>query len=702
MKKQNGKNRTKMCVVVAIIFLYALLFFVLRNKLVITPDFVGSDAFHVNYSLKHYLSSSLRAGQFPFWTDLIQGGFPLFAEGQIGALFIPNIIASFICNSSSIYFFLLLVSVLFLTLGMFFLFQQEEVSLIASLLLSLNFAWIGSITFAWVHLTIIQTFSLVPFLYLIYFKWIKTRKHLYGFILSLLLSQMYFAGNIQIVFISLLGMGVYSLFNKNRKEIIGGLVLWVGLGTLFAFPQLLPSYQLHTLSSRSEVRGYAFAVSVPFKVQNLLGYIFYDHMGNPKTGSYPLLWNKEGIFWENTPYVGLLFFCAFILSLIYAIKVKTKDNTYIPYLLVAFFFVLLALGDSSPIYFLFDLFPFTLFRVTGRFLFIASLFVFLAMGILMKIALKSKRFILLICLLLLVNFFQLVYVAFDYNLLADEKKIVNSITSFVNKLPNKSSLYMVGLNDAWLSKLKSAGWNTKVAVKDFTYLYQFPLSNSNLLSGTPSLNQGNVGLTLRRADTVSTYLESMLKDANLSLEKRNNGLSLYNVGTVISFNSKKINTYKVDAIVHGATSSRLYIPERLKKVEYMSDINMFLSEGAISEQNGIVENHPTVLQEKQNIRVLKSTYTDQLVEATVYAKKDGFLVFKKSWYPEWSAFVDGRAVPLYKTNINHMGIDIPSGRHSLKLLYIPRAFLMGGAIGIGSFLLCAIFLIRKRVKKNEG
>jgi len=701
MGNQNKKNKRLFLAILLIFFVHIVLFFLLRNKIIITPDFVGSDAFHVNYSLKQYLSSSFRQGRFPFWTDLIQGGFPIFAEGQMGALFIPNSIAVLVCGTSGIYPFLLTTSIFFLTLGMFILLKNEEVPIIASLLLSLNFAWVGSVIFGWVHLTILQSFSLVPFLYIFYCQWIKTQNNKYGFMLSLLLSQMFFAGNVQIVFISALSLILCSLFHKEERKKFPMLLLWLGLGTIFALPQLLPSYQLHNLSSRSELSGYSFAVSVPFKIKSLLGFILYGFMGNPKYGTYPLNWREQGIFWENTPYVGMLFFIPFIFLLIYNIWTKTKEKRHITYLFISLLFICLALGDSSPFYFIFDLFPFTLFRATGRFLLITIFFMFFSMGFLMKVVRKLRPIFFVICALLFLNFIHLTYVAFDYNLLLDEHSFLNLVTHTPNKLKSDSSIYILGFNDIWTSQLKKSGWATKKEAQIFAHLSQLPYPNSNLISSIPSWNQGNVGLTLRRSDAVSGYLDSILKDKEVDSEKRKNALSLYGVGTIITLSPTKTNDFDVTYSIVNGVSNHIYVPERLKKVEYVSEINSFLNENGISEQKGIVENHVSIEQNKKNVTISSLKYSEQSISARYQAKKDGFLVFKKNWYPEWKVFIDNKEVATYRTNISYIGVEVPSGYHTIELIYVPKTFYMGVVLGVGSFLCCVGFFLIKKFKKNE-
>jgi len=53
--------------------------------MLVTPDYGLSDVWNFNYPLKNLLSESLKQGKIPFWTDMIGNGFPIAAEGQIGA-----------------------------------------------------------------------------------------------------------------------------------------------------------------------------------------------------------------------------------------------------------------------------------------------------------------------------------------------------------------------------------------------------------------------------------------------------------------------------------------------------------------------------------------------------------------------------------------------------------------------------------------
>src|SRR5262249_61048348 len=55
----------------------------------------------------------------------------------------------------------------------------------------------------------------------------------------------------------------------------------------------------------------------------------------------------------------------------------------------------------------------------------------------------------------------------------------------------------------------------------------------------------------------------------------------------------------------------------------------------------------------------------------VTAPADGFLLVADTWYPGWTASVDGRAAPLYRANIAVRGVPVPSGTHDVPFTYHP-------------------------------
>ena len=68
----------------------------------------------------------------------------------------------------------------------------------------------------------------------------------------------------------------------------------------------------------------------------------------------------------------------------------------------------------------------------------------------------------------------------------------------------------------------------------------------------------------------------------------------------------------------------------------------------------------------------------------------------------WSAFVDGKKVPIYKANGLFMGIPLEAGEHEIQLTYRSPYLYEGLAVtltAIAAFILLKIFLRRRRTKE---
>jgi len=64
-----------------------------------------------------------------------------------------------------------------------------------------------------------------------------------------------------------------------------------------------------------------------------------------------------------------------------------------------------------------------------------------------------------------------------------------------------------------------------------------------------------------------------------------------------------------------------------------------------------------------------------------------FLVLLDSYYPGWSAFVDGNEVAIRRANYAFRAIPVPAGKHRVEFVYKPRLFFTG----LGITLLAAAF-----------
>jgi hypothetical protein len=99
-----------------------------------------------------------------------------------------------------------------------------------------------------------------------------------------------------------------------------------------------------------------------------------------------------------------------------------------------------------------------------------------------------------------------------------------------------------------------------------------------------------------------------------------------------------------------------------------------------------------------NARVLTSKFTTQRVDIEVEASEPSLVVVAQTWYHNWRAFVVDRPVPLLRANHAFQAIQVPAGRHHVRLAYEDLAFQFGAAVSICMAANCFICLrlLRKR------
>lgn len=70
----------------------------------------------------------------------------------------------------------------------------------------------------------------------------------------------------------------------------------------------------------------------------------------------------------------------------------------------------------------------------------------------------------------------------------------------------------------------------------------------------------------------------------------------------------------------------------------------------------------------------------------------GYLVLANTWYPGWSAEVDGESQPLYRANLSFMAVALPDGGGEVTIRYLPTINLLGMVISFMA-LSCTLVLI---------
>lgn len=94
------------------------------------------------------------------------------------------------------------------------------------------------------------------------------------------------------------------------------------------------------------------------------------------------------------------------------------------------------------------------------------------------------------------------------------------------------------------------------------------------------------------------------------------------------------------------------------------------------------------------VRILE--YAPNRVRLQTDSPSGGLLASSETHYPGWRATIDNRAAPILYANAAFRGIDVPAGRHTIEMRYLPRTMLWGAAISAIAWLALALSKMKKR------
>lgn len=84
-----------------------------------------------------------------------------------------------------------------------------------------------------------------------------------------------------------------------------------------------------------------------------------------------------------------------------------------------------------------------------------------------------------------------------------------------------------------------------------------------------------------------------------------------------------------------------------------------------------------------------SSYTPNRIMLTTESSCATTLLSSEVWYPGWTATIDGKNVSIYKEKDVFRALFVSPGTHTVVYRYVPRIFLFGAVMSLGTLLLCA-------------
>jgi hypothetical protein len=363
--------------------------------------FVG-DISRLYYPQRTIYAAGLRQGQLPFWTPDALAGYPIFAEGETGALYPLNLLLYRLLPIDLALNYSIILNFVLAGWAMYAWARVLNLRPTAALLAAITFAASGFTVSRVNHLSIIAAIPWLPATLATVEMTLRSRnpfsrrKRFSGWLTwailgSLALAFQFLAGHPQVSLMTVLAVLAYGVFRAWPGRHVGtgrggdaetfsvsrlhrvpaslylrawlagvGLVTgMVVLGGLLAAAQLVPTWELTSLSQRAGGLTGSFFTSFSWHPGLLITLFYPFPFGNP----YP----KVSI--ELATYLGILP----LLLVGWAIWRRRGPRVWF-FVGLALVALLLAFGEYNPAYRLLSRVPlFNLFRVPARFWYLTTL-----------------------------------------------------------------------------------------------------------------------------------------------------------------------------------------------------------------------------------------------------------------------------------------------------------------------------------------
>ena len=342
--------------VITVVFVITLF---LWKFIILKESFLLGDysAQHIPWS--RFLADSLANLSLPLWTPYMHSGFPILAEGQIGALYPPNLIMYFFLPYKIAYTYNILLHFVLSGIFMYIYVREVGMSMAAATVTVIAFLFgsaYGGCFYSIMSLKVLVWFPLLLFLTE---KLFKKEEMLYGILIGIVVSVQILAGYLQFALYSIIFSTLYFIvhlcfyhlkdrgFKKSTR-----IAFFYLIGAFVAFglsaAQLFATVELSQFSSRQGL-GIEFSMLGSYTPLGLIQLLF------PRC-----TFASGGLL-----YIGIL---PFFLSLVVVFYKKDRFSWF--FIFLTLFSLILAFGEYSPLYaFIIKAIGFYGLRVPAKFLF---------------------------------------------------------------------------------------------------------------------------------------------------------------------------------------------------------------------------------------------------------------------------------------------------------------------------------------------
>lgn len=320
------------------------------------------DHWEQHYPWAFLMAKSLKLGILPFWTPLIQCGFPIVAESQMGLFYLPNMVFYSLLPFRWAYAYMNVFHFCATALGTLLYARRIGLNSWGSFTAAMIFVFGAGYGGAYYNITSLKTLAWLPWVLWSFEAFYRSKRWRYAALAAGFMALAILAGYLQVAALMLFFCLLYFFFRllffvsaeetgRGRLLAAFGILAALACALMIALPQFLLTFELSQLSNRVDLaEGYAYVGSLS--------------PGALLTLVFP---NLQGLFRGTCLYSGIfsIFFCiaAFFVSF-QPLQQMTRLWAW-----MAATALVLALGQWSPLYIaLVKVTHFYSFRIPAKFL----------------------------------------------------------------------------------------------------------------------------------------------------------------------------------------------------------------------------------------------------------------------------------------------------------------------------------------------
>lgn len=258
-----------------------------------------SDVVDELYPWKHFTIETVKNGQLPLWNPYSFSGTPHLANYQTAVLSPFNLLF-FILPFIDAWSVLILLQPILAGFFTYIYLRSLKLSVSASLLGSIAFMFCGFMVTWMAYGTMAMAIAFLPLILFCTERIFLKQNGVSNVLLAIAIAVCFFSGHFQIsLYVAIFSLA-YLIFKfsttKNAKSFFVALFFYL-VGIILCLPQVLPSLQLYSASSRSELFSNAGGIAP----QYLVTLFAPDFFGNPVTRN-----DWFGYYAEWASFIGII------------------------------------------------------------------------------------------------------------------------------------------------------------------------------------------------------------------------------------------------------------------------------------------------------------------------------------------------------------------------------------------------------------